>query len=292
MTAGTAANGNIYVVVGAAETAGFTGLMTGAGISIAARNARLSMPLVGARDAQGNIYFADNSGPFKLAADFSTLEFLGQVTEYIHGMAVLANGTLLISSNGAVCRYVNSTTCIKVAGDPGTQVLGDGGPAISARIGFPMRLAAHPTDPNVYYIADMDFNRIRMVSNGIITTVAGNGTTGFGGDGGPATSAALNAPKSMSLDAAGNLFIADTSNNRIRWGAWGLGWGSGWPPGPRKRGAGVSGRGVAEQGGSGVGWGLGLGLRVGKGRKHGAGVWGGQGPKSRGWRRHGGLRSG
>jgi hypothetical protein len=223
-TAGTASDGNIYVVAGEPGQAGITGLIIGANTSIAARDVRFSSPWVCARDAQGSIYISDSVGPYKLAADFSTVQFLGQVTEYIEGMAVLANGTLLISSTGSVCRYENSTTCTRVAGDPGTQVVGDGGPAISARIGYPMRLAAHPTDPNVYYVADMGFNRIRMVSNGIITTVAGNGTKGFGGDGGPATSAALNAPKSMSLDAAGNVYIADTSNNRIRWGAWvGLG---------------------------------------------------------------------
>jgi hypothetical protein len=51
---------------------------------------------------------------------------------------------------------------------------------------------------------------------GIITTVAGNGSAGFGGDGGPASSASLSGPFGIAADAAGNLYIADTGNNRIR----------------------------------------------------------------------------
>ena len=67
------------------------------------------------------------------------------------------------------------------------------------------------------YIADLDNNRIRKVSpSGIITTVAGNGTEGYSGDNGPATSAELYAPYGVALDASGNLYIADEVNNRIR----------------------------------------------------------------------------
>ncbi len=66
------------------------------------------------------------------------------------------------------------------------------------------------------YIADSDNNRIRKVSNGVITTVAGNGTPGFSGDNGPATSAELNTPQGVAVDSAGNLYIADARNNRIR----------------------------------------------------------------------------
>ena len=59
------------------------------------------------------------------------------------------------------------------------------------------------------YIADYGNNRIRKVSNGVITTVAGNGTAGFSGDNGPATSAQLNIPVGVAVDSAGNLYIAD-----------------------------------------------------------------------------------
>lgn len=67
------------------------------------------------------------------------------------------------------------------------------------------------------YIADIFNDRVRKVdTNGIITTVAGNGTNGFSGDGGPAIRAQLADPASVALDAAGNLFIADLFNDRIR----------------------------------------------------------------------------
>jgi sugar lactone lactonase YvrE len=67
------------------------------------------------------------------------------------------------------------------------------------------------------YIADTDNNRIRKVTpSGTISTVAGNGTEGYGGDGGPATSAQLASLYGVTVDAGGNLYIADTWNNRIR----------------------------------------------------------------------------
>src|SRR5207237_3311298 len=67
------------------------------------------------------------------------------------------------------------------------------------------------------YIADTDIHRIRKITPaGVMTTVAGNGTGGFSGDGGSATSAQLFYPAGITVDAAGNLFIADTRNQRIR----------------------------------------------------------------------------
>jgi trimeric autotransporter adhesin len=67
------------------------------------------------------------------------------------------------------------------------------------------------------FIADTYYNRIRKVTPaGVISTVAGNGTEDFSGDGGPTTSAQLNRPRDVAVDGAGNLFIADTDNARIR----------------------------------------------------------------------------
>ena len=76
--------------------------------------------------------------------------------------------------------------------------------------------------PGIYYIADAGDMRVRKVdaATGIITTVAGNSTSlglgGFSGDGGPATGAALNSPDGVALDSAGNIYIADYGNQRIR----------------------------------------------------------------------------
>ena len=98
----------------------------------------------------------------------------------------------------------------------GGASLGDGGSAISASLTDP-RGGTFDKYGN-YYIADgLGENRIRKVNTvGVITTVAGSGIGGFGGDQGPATSALLNAPIAIKLDNVGNIYIADIQNNRIR----------------------------------------------------------------------------
>jgi hypothetical protein len=103
-----------------------------------------------------------------------------------------------------------------VAGTGASYYGGDGGPATSAALNRPTGVALD--EAGNLFIADQNNQRIRRVDavTGIITTVAGNGSRGFSGDGGPATSAILNDPHAVALDADGNLFIADSSNHRIR----------------------------------------------------------------------------
>jgi uncharacterized protein (TIGR03437 family) len=92
---------------------------------------------------------------------------------------------------------------------------GDGGPANAASLNHPYGVAVDASG-NVY-IADSANNRIRKVStDGTITTVAGTGTAGFSGDGGPALNAQLNRPWDIAVDSSGDLFIADYNNQRIR----------------------------------------------------------------------------
>jgi sugar lactone lactonase YvrE len=92
--------------------------------------------------------------------------------------------------------------------------LGDGNKATSAALVFPEGLAID-TSGNLY-IADYTGNRVRKVSAGTISTIAGNGVNGYAGDGVPGTSAMLYAPLGVAVDSAGNVFIADTLNNVIR----------------------------------------------------------------------------
>jgi trimeric autotransporter adhesin len=94
--------------------------------------------------------------------------------------------------------------------------VGDGGAATSAYLQNPSGVAADSFGN--LYIADTSDNRIRklVLATGIITTVAGNGPAGFSGDGGSATAASLNGPYGVAVDTSGNLYIADTGNNRIR----------------------------------------------------------------------------
>ena len=102
-----------------------------------------------------------------------------------------------------------------VAGDDIIGYSGDGGAATNASLNYPMGVTVD-TSGNLF-IADLGNNVIRKVdTNGIITTVAGNGTAGFSGDGGPATNANLFWPSGVAVDASGNLFIADTYNELIR----------------------------------------------------------------------------
>jgi len=93
--------------------------------------------------------------------------------------------------------------------------VGDGGPATNAPIAHPAGVAVDASGN--LYIADSENHRVRKVdTSGIITTVAGNGTAGYSGDGGPATNASLRAPNGVAVDASGNLYIADSANSRIR----------------------------------------------------------------------------
>src|SRR2546427_679482 len=112
---------------------------------------------------------------------------------------------------------------ITIAGTGAPGLDGDGGPATSAQLRDPSSVAIDAAGN--LFIADTINNRIRQVAagTGIITTVAGTGTPGFSGDGGPAASAQLNYPSSVAVDAVGNLFIADQSNLRIRRVAAGTG---------------------------------------------------------------------
>ena len=114
-------------------------------------------------------------------------------------------------------RKVSRDGTITTVAGTGSQYFGggDGGPATSATLNVPSGVALDAAGN--LYIADTYHNRIRKVDlNGIITTVAGNGAQSYSGDGGPATSARLNLPADVAVDAAGNLYIADQFNNRIR----------------------------------------------------------------------------
>ena len=134
------------------------------------------------------------------------------------GLGIDNAGNLYISDGGnRVIRKVNSSGIIStIAGTPGVfGYSGDGGPATSAQLGFPAGIAVDGTG-NIYF-ADPGKNVVRKISaSGIITTVTGNGTAGFSGNGGPATSALLDGPTDVALDAAGNLYIADKNNHAVR----------------------------------------------------------------------------
>ena len=138
---------------------------------------------------------------------------------YPHGLALDASGNLLISDNGnhRIRRVAAGTGVITtLVGNGFARFGGDGGPATSANLQNPVS-QTFDSSGNLL-IADQYNHRIRRVAagTGIITTLAGTGFADYGGDGGPATSAALRFPYGLAMDGGGNLLIADRVNHRIR----------------------------------------------------------------------------
>lgn len=133
------------------------------------------------------------------------------------GIVFDSDGNLYISdTDGNRVRKVDHATgeIMTVAGNGTRGYSGDSGPAISAQLSEPMGLAFRAGE---LYIADSANSRVRKVdAMGKITTVAGTMSYGFSGDLGPATSAELQGPSGLAFDSNGNLYIADSANNRIR----------------------------------------------------------------------------
>ncbi len=196
--------------------------------------ARLASPGGVAVDGAGNVYIADSnnqrirkvdsSGIITTIAGTGVQEFGGDGGPAVEaqlrsprGVAVDGAGNVYIAdySNYRI-RKVDSLGIITTIAGTGVRGFGgDGGPAVEAQLGFPTGVTTDG-DGNVY-IADGSNYRIRKVdSSGIITTIAGMGVRGFGGDGGPAVEAQLGLPIGVALDGDGNLYIADSRNHRIR----------------------------------------------------------------------------
>jgi len=144
-------------------------------------------------------------------------------------MVMDAAENLYIADNAdARVRMINAATGIitTIAGNGTSGFMGDGGQATAAELGGTTMggtgVVGIAVDPgaNFLYIDDATNNRIRVVnmSTGIITTICGNGTAGFAGDGGPASAATceVSAPRGIAVDGSGNLYFADAGNQRIR----------------------------------------------------------------------------
>lgn len=197
-----------------------------------ATEASLKQPRDVAVDPAGNIYIADalNHRVRRISTDGNittvagtSLGFSGDggpATQarlaYPDALAVDSSGNLYISDVGnARIRKVSQGTIQTIAGTGRRDFTGDGGPATSASHSSVRGLVVAPSGE--LFLADTSNDRIRRIAlDGTINTVAGTGTRGFSGDGGPATSAAINGPEGLALDAAGNLYFADWGNSRIR----------------------------------------------------------------------------
>ena len=196
--------------------------------------ARLYLPTGVALDGAGNLYIAergnsrirkvDAAGVITTVAGDETIGYGGDggpataaQLYYPDGVAVDGAGNLYIADrvNDRIRKVDAAGVISTVAGSGTNGFSGDGGAAVAAQLNFPSGVALDGAGN--LYIADTFNNRIRKVdAAGVISTVAGTGRGGYGGDGGPATAAQLGGPEGVAVDGAGNLYIADSDNHRIR----------------------------------------------------------------------------
>ena len=211
-----------------------TGTASFGGDGGAAVAAQVSSPYGVALDGAGNLYIADtgshrirkvnSAGVISTVAGNGTRGYGGDGGAAVDaqlqlpvGVAADGAGNLYIADfHNHRIRKVDAAGDISTVAGTGTRGYGgDGGPAVNAQLGYPYGLALDGAGN--LYIADFENHRIRkMNAAGNISTVAGNGAAGYGGDGGQAAAAQLNFPRDLALDGAGNLYIADGNNHRIR----------------------------------------------------------------------------
>ncbi len=129
-------------------------------------------------------------------------------------VAVDPTGNVYFTALNSVYRLQSGGVLTRVAGNGRPGFSGDGGPATSAQLNSPQGLAIDKSG-NIY-IADTGNQRVRLVTNGVISTFAGTGIAGFEGDFGNATSANLHLPSAVAVDGNGNVYIADSANNVVR----------------------------------------------------------------------------
>lgn len=190
------------------------------------------LPASVAYDAAGNLYFADTNrhevyesslaGVLSVVAGDGVQGFSGDggaatsaELDSPQGVAIGPDGTLYIADTGNErIRAVSGGVITTFAGIGSSGFAGDGGAAMSASLRGPNALAIDAS--GALLVCDAGNERVRRISAGVIQTIAGNGTQGFAGDGGASTSAELDTPMGLAVGAGGQIYVADSHNNRIR----------------------------------------------------------------------------
>lgn len=238
--------GNLYVAdtsnnrickvdaFGTASLVAGTGYSGFTGDNGLATQAKLNGPMGMAIDASGNLFFADSnnqrvrkvdtSGIITTVAGNGTRGFAGDdgvatsaQLNFPYGVAIDGDGNLTIAdyANNRIRMVDGNGIITTLAGTGVAGFFGDDGPAILAELNYPSDVSVDKVGN--LFIVDSNNERVRMVNtSGNIVTIAGDGSRGFSGDNGPATAAQLFAPQGVAVDNLGNLYIADTSNQRIR----------------------------------------------------------------------------
>ena len=199
-----------------------------------ATNAGLANPRYVIRDRNGNTFISDTynhrirkvtpAGVITTFAGTGIAGFNGDgrqaktaMLSYPNGIIFDSAGNMILAdeANNRIRRISRSGIISTIAGTGVAGYSGDGGPATLAELNQPWSLIMDATG-NLYF-SDAANQVVRKIdTTGIITTVAGNGIAGYGGDGGPATQASLNTPSGVAVDSIGNLYIADRFNHRVR----------------------------------------------------------------------------
>ena len=218
---------------GVVSTVAGTGVQGYSGDGAAATAAMLNQPQSVTVDTNGNLYIYDSGnnrirmvnsgGNITTIAGNGTCCYSGDGAaatsaqiSFGYGIAVDSSANVYIAdSNNQRIRKISGGNITTVAGNGTSGYSGDGASATSAQLNNPYGVTVDSAGANIY-IADSSNARVRKVNGGTITTVAGTGSSGYSGDGGAATSAQINNPRGVAIDGSGNLYIADSNNNRVR----------------------------------------------------------------------------